>query len=96
MESPEFVARLTFVYIDGRQESYVIVEAAASLAALQQAIRDRLQAPWCVLQLAEETAIINMANVLKVEINPTLEELQDRDLFPSVQRETALTRSYAR
>ena len=101
MESQEFVARLTFFYVDGQEESYVVVESAAdgtetSLTALHQGIRDRLQAPWCVLQLAEETVTINMANVLKVEINPTLEDLQEADLFPNAQRETALTRSYAR
>lgn len=96
MESQEFVARLTFFYTDGQQESYVIVESAANLADLQQRIRDRLQAPWCVLQLAEETTMVNTTNVLKVEINPALEELQETDLFPNAQRETALTRSYGR
>lgn len=101
MENQEFVARLTFFYLDGQQESYVIVEMAAdggeaNWAALQQQIRDRLQGPWCLLQLAEETVTINMANVLKVEINPTLEELQGEGLFANVQRETALTRSYNR
>lgn len=97
----EFVARLTFTYVSGQQESYVIVETVAneseaSLATLQQRIRDRLQAPWCVLQLAEETVAVNMTNVLKVEINPALEALQDPDLFGDAQRETALARSHSR
>lgn len=99
MESQQVVARLTFFYADGQQESYVfaeLVDSQESWTALQQEWRDRLKEPWCFLQLGDETAAINMANVLKVEINPGLDRLEGADVFPNAQRETALTRSYNR
>lgn len=100
MESQQqVVARLTFFYANGQQESYVFAELAsddASWAALQEEWRARLSESWCWLQLGDETVAINMANVLKIEINPALDRLQGAGVFPNAQRETALTRSYNR
>ena len=100
MESQQVVARLTFFYTDGQQESYVFAESVdsdESWVALQQEWRARLNEPWCLLQLGDETVAINMANVLKVDINPALDSLQGgAGIFPNAQRETALTRSYSR
>lgn len=106
MESQDYPAnpdyysiQLTFHYRDGHAESFLATESV-DLANTQQSVQDyiryRLNQPWCTLQTPDETVFVNMANVLKVEVKPTIVEIQGEGIFPYAQKVTPLTRSSSR
>jgi hypothetical protein len=89
MQAKENLVQLTFYYPDGRTEAFHITPSEESL---EEDIRQRLGQTWCVLQTPENTVFINMANVLKVEVNPPIVQLQTPEVFPDAERLTPLRR----
>lgn len=89
MQAQDNLVQFTFYYTDGRTEAFHIPSSGESLEA---DIRQRLDQTWCILQTPENTVFINMANVLKVEVNPPIMQLQTAEIFPEAERLTPLTR----
>ena len=99
MNSQDRLTQVTFHYTNGQTESFNVLQrgdGSATPQALQQEIAQLLDKPWCVLHLPEQTICINTANVLKVEVKPSLRELQGEGVFSDVRRVTALSRSAQR
>ena len=88
-------AQLTFYYLNGQSESFNIFEPLEDLTAqgLQLEVRHLLQRDWWILNLPEQTVMINIANVTKVEVKPTISQLQGEGVFTNAERVTALNRS---
>lgn len=96
MNSQDSLTQLTFHFINGQAESFNVLQQGEGLVTpqnLQQEIAQLLDKPWCILHLPEQTICINTANVLKVEMKPSLSELQGEGVFSDVRRVTALSRS---
>ena len=87
--------QLTFYYTNGQSESFNILDPIEDLTqqGLQLEVRHLLQRDWWILNLPEQTVMINIANVIKVEVKPTLTQLQGEGIFQNSERVTALNRS---
>ncbi len=99
MNSQESLTQLTFHFVNGQTESFNVLQLANESTTgleLQQEIRHLLDKPWWILHLPEQTVCIQTANVVKVEVKPSLPELQGEGVFPNARRVTALTRSVMR
>ncbi|HEY9698831.1 MAG TPA: hypothetical protein V6D10_16320 [Trichocoleus sp.] len=88
-------SQLTFYYINGQSESFNIFEPleAQTTQGLQLEVRHLLQRDWWILNLPDQTVMINIANVTKVEVKPVISQLQGEGVFPNAERVTALNRS---
>jgi len=96
MQTQDGYTQITFYYLDGRTESYQVynlVDSSELEQEIRQEVRRFLDKPWWILHLPEETIFINTANVIKVEMKPSIPELRGEDVFSDAQRVTALTRS---
>lgn len=95
MESRDTHTQITFYYLDGRSESfniYSLLEGTATRQGLQLEIRHLLERDWWIVNLPEQTVLINIDNVVKVEMKPPLTELQGEGVFSNAERVTALNR----
>ena len=89
--------QITFFYTNGETETFNIydpVEAGLLEQELQQEFRRFLEKHWWILHLPDQTVCINTANILKLEIKPSINRIQGDGVFSTVERVTALTRSY--
>ncbi len=99
INSQDSLTQVTFHFVNGQTESFNVLQrrdGSVTPQVLQQEIAQLLDKPWCILQLPEQTVCINTANVLKVEMKPSLRELQGEGVFSDVRRVTALSRSVQR
>lgn len=99
MNSQDSLTQVTFHFVNGQTESFNVLQrgdGSVTPQVLQQEIAQLLDKPWCILHLPEQTVCINTANVLKVEMKPSLRELQVEGVFSDVRRVTALSRSVQR
>lgn len=98
METQPAHVQLTIYYINGQTESFNIydpVEAGAIRQEVQQEMRRTLDQHWWILHLSEQTVYVNTANILKVEIRPSVNRIQGEGVFPNAERVTALSRAHA-
>lgn len=86
--------QLTFYYLNGQTESFVVPDALEDETRQDMRIEVRhiLQKDWWILNLAEHTVMVNIANVVKVEVKPPLAQLQGEGIFSNAERVTALNR----
>ncbi len=94
MEQPAGHTQITFHYVNGQTESFDIhelAEGAETQQQLRQEVRRFLERSWWIFNLPEQTAIVNMNNVLKVELKPPVPDLHGEGVFPDAERMTALT-----
>ncbi len=98
MHTKESLTQLTFHYMNGQTESFNIQLADDSVTPLElkQEIRHLLDKKWWILHLPDQTVCINIANVMKVEVKPSLPEIQGEGVFSDARRVTALSRSAMR
>ncbi len=99
INSQDSLTQVTFHFVNGQTESFNVLQrrdGSVTPQVLQQEIAQLLDKPWCILHLPEQTVCINTANVLKVEMKPSLRELQGEGVFSDVRRVTALSRSVQR
>lgn len=99
MNSQENLAQLTFHFVNGQTESFNVrrvVDTNVNEAEFQQEIRHLLEKPWWILHLPEQTVCIQTANVVKIEVRPSLPRIQGEGVFCDARRVTALTRSVMR
>jgi hypothetical protein len=89
--------QITFHYTNGQEEAYLFqdpIQAERIHQEAQQSIRRLMDKPWLIFHLPDQTVMVNMANVLKIELKPAIAQLHGEDVFADAQRVTALTRSY--
>lgn len=88
--------QLTFHYLDGHSEAFTVQEEvidADTNQGFQLEMRHLLGKEWWILHLPEQTVMINVANVTKVEVKPPIPQLKGQDVFPFAERVTALNRA---
>jgi hypothetical protein len=92
---PEPYTQLTFYYLNGQTESFMVPGALddETRQDIRIEVRHILQKDWWVLNLAEQTVMVNIANVVKVEVKPALTQLQGEGIFSNAERVTALNRA---
>lgn len=81
--------QITFYYDNGHDETFSIPIPAAELAPL---LSQLLNQAWLTFHLVDQTVMINMAKVEKVELKPPVMELEGEGIFLNSQRVTALHR----
>jgi hypothetical protein len=88
--------QLTFHYTNGESESFHVYQQPDNpntQAGMPLEVRHLLKKEWWILNLPEQTVFINVANVTKVEVKPTVLQLKGEDVFPDAERVTALSRA---
>ncbi|MBF2051200.1 MAG: hypothetical protein EDM05_025205 [Leptolyngbya sp. IPPAS B-1204] len=95
MHSQSDYTQLTFYYLNGQTESFMIPAALEDETRhdMRIEVRHILQKDWWILNLDEQTVMVNIANVVKVEVKPSLTQLQGEGIFSNAERITALNRS---
>lgn len=87
--------QLTFYYLNGQSESFNIFDQIDSDTAqgLQLELKRFLDKDWWILNLPEQTVMINVDNVVKVEVKPVIPQLHGEGIFNNAERVTALNRA---
>lgn len=88
--------QLTFHYLNGQSESfnvYAPIEDDGTQATLQLEVRHILKKDWWIVNLEEQTVFINVDNVVKVELKPSIPDLRGEDVFSNAERVTAINRA---
>jgi len=91
----ESFIQITFYYLNGQSESFTVPHTPENDETHQDArmeFRHLLQKDWWVMQLDDQTVMINMANVAKVEVRPSLGQQRGEGIFLNAERITALNR----
>jgi len=98
MNSQDTLTQLTFYYSSGQTKSFNVLNRAndSVMLQLQQEIWHLLEKPWWILHLPEQTVCIKTANVVKVEVKPSLPEIKGEVVFSDARRVTALARTAMR
>lgn len=88
-------SQLTFYYTNGQSESFNISvnPEEETPQDFRLEIRHFLQKDWWILNLPEQTVMINVANVVKLEIKPVIQQIQGQGVFTNAERVTALNRA---
>lgn len=81
--------QISFHYESGQVEAFSV---AMSVADLAKKLPQLLSEPWITLQLVDQTVMICMKKVTKIEVRPPLTQIQNETTFPNSQRITALQR----
>jgi hypothetical protein len=86
--------QFTFYYLNGQSESFNVFEHPddPTVQGFQMEMRRFLEKDWWILNLAEQTVMINVANVVKVEVKPVMNQLHGEGIFNNAERVTALNR----
>ncbi len=87
------VTEVTFYYVDGAHESFTIPIAPTTF---EQQLPQLLQKPWLTFHLLDQSVLISTARIMKIEVKPSLSQLQGEGVFFDCQRVTALSRGAAR
>jgi hypothetical protein len=85
---------ITFHYLNGQTESFMIPSGFedGTQQDLRLEVRHILQKDWWIINLIEQTVMVNIANVVKVEVKPAMTQLQGEGIFSNAERLTALNR----
>lgn len=81
--------QVTFYYENGQTEIFSFPMTAAEFS---QQLPQMLNQPWLTFHLIDQTVMIATARLLKIEVRPSLVELQGEGIYPNVERVTALQR----
>jgi hypothetical protein len=93
MEGQAGYTQLTFYYLNGQTESFTVPALDDETRQdMRIEVRHILQKDWWIINLEEQTVMINIANVVKVEVRPSLSQLQGEGIFSNAERVTALNR----
>lgn len=97
---PNNIFTVTFHYADGQSDAFHVDLSSTRTGSTPQdasaAIRHLLDRSWWAFQLGDQTVIIRMENVTRVEIVPPALNFQGEGVFGRASRVTALTRGGAR
>jgi hypothetical protein len=93
MDTQENFVQITIYYLDGESEAFNVYAPPEDKAAtLPNDARSLMQQPFLVFNLPEQTVIVNMANVAKLEVKPPQELLPGENVLNNADRVTALDR----
>ncbi|MGC9527644.1 MAG: hypothetical protein ACP5D7_19090 [Limnospira sp.] len=81
--------QISFYYENGQLETFALPISTTDLA---QKLPQLLSQPWLTLHLIDQTVVICMTKVTKVEVKPPLPQLQGQASLANCQRITALQR----
>ncbi|MGF1515513.1 MAG: hypothetical protein ACFB5Z_17690, partial [Elainellaceae cyanobacterium] len=86
---------LTVHFLDGHNESYTIYDPTEKgrLAGFQSRLEAMLEKSWWVLHLPDQTILLNLANVTKIEVRPGIPQIQGDAVLEDVDRMSALRKS---
>jgi hypothetical protein len=87
--------QITFHYINGQTESFKVyspIEDDQTQVTLQLEVRHLFKKDWWIVNLPEQSVFINLDNVIKVEMKPSMPDLKGDDVFSNAERVTALNR----
>ncbi|AMW30932.1 hypothetical protein [Arthrospira platensis] len=84
--------QISFYYESGQVETFSMPISATELA---QKLPQLLSQRWVTLHLIDQTVLVCMAKVTKVEVKPPLPQIRDQATFANAQRVTALQRGAA-
>lgn len=87
--------QLTFYYLNGQSETFNVFDHPEdyTIQGVQLEMRRFLEKDWWILNLPEQTVMINVDNVVKVEVKPVMTQLHGEGIFSNAERVTALNRS---
>jgi hypothetical protein len=85
--------QVTFHYVEGHTESFSIPMPPSQI---QQQIMDLLNQPWLTFHLVDQTVMISTTRLVKVEIEPSIPDLQGPGVFYNCQKMTAMQRNVSR
>ncbi|MGF1538307.1 MAG: hypothetical protein ACFB4J_17735 [Elainellaceae cyanobacterium] len=93
MVDPDYCTELTVHFLDGHNESYTVYDPTVNgQAGFQSRLEALLEQRWWVLHLKSETVLLNLANVTKIEVRPSVPEVQGDAVLKDVDRMSALRR----
>ncbi len=95
MQDRAELLQVTFYYLNGQNESFTVPRESdedETSQDIQMEFRHLLQKEWWVMQLEDQTVMVNMANVAKVEVRPSLVQQRGEGIFLNAERITALNR----
>lgn len=92
MQAESGGTQVSFYYENGQVETFALPMSATDLA---QKLPQLLSRPWITLHLIDQTVVICMTKVSKVEVKPPLPQLQGEASLANCQRVTALQRGAA-
>ena len=81
--------QITFYYDNGHEETFSVPIPSVELV---QQLPQLLNQSWLTFHQIDQTVMINMAKVEKLELKPPVPQLQGEGFFFNVQRVTALHR----
>lgn len=96
MYAQDTCTQFTFHYMNGQSETFNVFEHQEedhTAQGLQLEMRRFLEKDWWILNLPEQTVMINVGNVVKVEVRPAMMQLHGEGVFTNAERVTALNRS---
>jgi hypothetical protein len=96
MNTSETFTQITFHFINGQSETYNVyapIEDDGTRQTTQLEVRHLFKKDWWIVNLPEHTAFINMDNVIKVEMKPSMPQLQGEDVFSNAERVSALNKT---
>lgn len=93
MDTQENFVQITIYYLDGASEAFNIYAPPDEEAAiLPDDARSLMEQPFLVFNLPEQTVMVNMANVAKLEVKPPQQLLPGGNVLNNADRVTALDR----
>lgn len=93
IENLESGTQVTFYYLNGEAESFQITISSAEFYQ-QLLMCDRLN--WLGLHLIDQTVVVSLDKVVKIEVEPPCPELEVEGTLPDSNRITALQRGARR
>lgn len=85
--NPTTTTQVTFYYEDGHEEAFSLPLPATELAQQLSQLFSHL---WVTFHLADQTVMINMAKVEKIEFKPPIADIIGDGVIHNVQRITTL------
>jgi hypothetical protein len=80
---------VTFYYVDGQSDAYKIPIPPQQF---QQQIAKFLQKPWFIFHLFDQTIMIANSRVIKIEIKPSIPQIQGEGVFANAEKITSMQR----
>ncbi len=88
----ENTTQVTFHYVEGHTETFSIPMPAQDF---QEEVLHLLSQPWLTFHLVDQTVFICTARLVKVEVKPSIPELQGQGIFPNSMRVSTMQRAAA-
>jgi hypothetical protein len=83
---------VTFYYENGHTDSF---KAPMPAAQFQQQLPQLLGQPWIIFHLVDSTVLICTSKVIKVEVTPSIPEMQGPGVVSNAEKVTTMQRGAA-